>query len=153
MYPLETFLGAVGGGLAGNALTKAAPYIRFRIYVATRKLASKRTAKLRDTDWIKNASENQLKKKFKHAIDFGIKGNQNKQNLNAYKEALKTHVKSSDTIIIQGTYRGKVVTHYFNTKNFVNVIKDSKGQFSSSWKLTRKQIYHLFKNGKIGGGK
>lgn len=91
---------------------------------------------LRNTRWIQNASRKQLQSKFKHAKIFGIKGNANNKTLEAYKKALENHVKSPDTKVIKGTYHKKPVTHYYNDKNGINVIRDKNGEFNSAWKLT-----------------
>jgi hypothetical protein len=50
-----------------------------------------------------------------HAGDFGITGNWNKQNGQAFQQAILDHINGNDTQMIQGTYRGNISgTHYFD---------------------------------------
>lgn len=117
-------------------------------------IASQRAlAGFRDTKWIANTPRAQLQSKFKHARNFGIKNNPNNHTLNQYKKALKDHVKNLETRVIKGTYHKEPVTHYFKPKTRINVIKKANGNFESVWRLTDKQIFHMLKNGKLGGNK
>ncbi len=97
-------------------------------------------------------SDKQLAKKFKHAEDFGIKGNYNKQNAARLKAVIEKHVFDNETTLISGTYRGINVIHYVNPKSGLNVIVDSTGQFHSGWKLSSAQLQHILSTGKLGGG-
>jgi hypothetical protein len=97
-------------------------------------------------------SEKQLKKKFKHARDFGVLGNPNKANVLTFKSAIQRHVFDTETTPILGTYRGVTVTHYLNPKTGLNVIVDSSGQFHSGWKLNSAQQKYVLSTGKLGGG-
>ncbi len=110
-------------------------------------------ARTRDVGWIRNASRSQLQKKFKHAEIFGIKGNPNNKTIKAYKKALEDHVRSSDTLVKKGILHKETVTHYYNPKNRINVMKSSSGDFKSAWKLTDDQVKHIESSGKLGGGK
>ena len=139
IYPSMSPLDLIGGGV----LLKGAAGTATRIM----------TSPLRDTKWITHASKQQLQKKFKHAKVFGIKGNQNNQTLTAYQKALENHVKSADTRVIKGTYRRNDVTHYYNPKTRINIMRDKNGEFTSGWKLKKVQHEYMMKNGKIGGGK
>lgn len=118
------------------------------------RLSAELTAKLRDVDWIRNAPISQLQKKFKHAKDFGIKGNQNKENIESYKKALEKHVRSPDTIKKPGTlHRATSVTHYVNPKTGINVMRNTDGDFISGWKPSPDQMKHILRDGKLGGSK
>lgn len=97
-------------------------------------------------------SEKQLAKKFKHAGDFGVKGNYNQQNVAKLKSAIEKHVFDNESMPISGTYRGIKVTHYVNPQTRLNVIVDSTGQFHSGWKLNSAQLKHVLSTGKLGGG-
>ena len=96
-------------------------------------------------------SEKQLAKKFKHAADFGIKGNYNKENIAKFKAALEKHVLETGTTPITGIYRGLNVAHYVNPQTGLNVIVLA-GEFHSGWKLTAEQLKHVLLTGKLGGG-
>lgn len=108
-------------------------------------------AGLRDVKWIRNLSRAKLQKKFKHADVFGIKGNSNNNTLEAYRKALENHVRSPDTKVIKGTYHKEKVTHYYNPKTRINVMRDKNGEFKSTWKLGEKQRFHMMKDGSLGG--
>lgn len=132
--------------LAGSAIARGGVIVGSRAAVIA-------IAKRRNVEWIRNASRDQLQKKFKHAEKFGVSGNANNKNLDAYKKALEDHVRSADTEVIRGTYHGRSVTHYYNTKTNLNIIRNSNGEFISGWKLEGKQVWHMKKTGNLGGGK
>ncbi len=97
-------------------------------------------------------SARQLQKKYKHAGDFGLPKNYNPANGARFGDAIRSHVRDPATQIIRGTYRGKDVTHFYNPNTGVNVVRDAAGRFESAWKLTPKQVEHLIRTGKLGGG-
>jgi hypothetical protein len=97
-------------------------------------------------------SEKQLKKKFKHAQDFGVLGNPDNANVQKLKSPIQRHVFDIETTPSSGTYRGMNVVHYLNPKSRLNVIVDSLGQFHSGWKLSAAQLKHVLSTGKLGGG-
>jgi hypothetical protein len=99
-----------------------------------------------------NFDPSQLQAKFKHAPDFGIPGNYNKANAQAFKDALIAHIDAPDTQIIVGTYRGNPVTHYFNPTTGNNVIVDTAGDFVSGWHLSPIQANYVLTTGNLGGG-
>ena len=92
---------------------------------------------------------NQLQKKFKHASDFGIKGNYSKANADAFKKAIESHVQSSKTSVIQGTYRGDTVVHYLDKSTGLNVITKTTGEFVSGWKLNPNQLQNVISRGAL----
>lgn len=94
----------------------------------------------------------QLQHGFKHAQDFGVSGNMNNQTLSSFQTALETHMASSGTQVVQGTYRGQPVTHFVDPATGLNVIQDASGNFLSAWKLSPAQLQHVLSNGKLGGG-
>jgi hypothetical protein len=94
-------------------------------------------------------SQKQLAKKFKHAKDFGVKGNFNPENIKKFKTAIEDHVFNAETMPIVGTYRGVDVTHYVHLKTGLNVIVDFSGQFQSGWKLSPAQLKHVLSTGKL----
>lgn len=93
----------------------------------------------------------QLQKKFKHAEDFGVKGNYNKINRERFMKNIKNHISNPSTKKLEGTFRGDKVTHYYNPRTNLNVMKKG-GQFHSGWKLNTKQIERILKDGSLGGG-
>lgn len=91
-------------------------------------------------------SKRQLQRKFKHAVDFGIDGNYNPENVKKFETALVDHMK---LVVepIDGSYHGIPVYHYFNEKTGLNVmIKKDNRTFMSGWKLTEGKIDYM-KNG------
>jgi len=53
---------------------------------------------------------------------------------------------------MQGTYRGEPVTHFVEPNTGLNVIRDASNNFLSGWKLNLKQLEHVLRSGKLGGG-
>lgn len=96
-------------------------------------------------------SKRQLKKKFKHAADFEICGNYNSQTAPAFESAIKAHVMNPEVQQIAGSYRGQLVTHYFDSMTNLNVIMDTAGNFVSGWKLNYAQIQAVTTTGELGG--
>ncbi|MDR5834405.1 colicin D domain-containing protein [Caballeronia sp. LZ034LL] len=95
-------------------------------------------------------SKTQLDKKFKHAVDFGVTGKKNGTNLEVFQQAMKSHLDSSSTQVIQGKYRwADGVTHYFNPETKLNVMADQFGNFISGWKLSPRQEYDLLSLGNV----
>jgi uncharacterized protein RhaS with RHS repeats len=94
----------------------------------------------------------QLQKKFKHAGDFGIAGNANKANLQAFEAAIARHIQDNAVQGILGTYRGNAVMIYVNPQTGLAVITDVSGSFISGWKLSPQQLHHVLNGGKLGGG-
>ena len=140
--PFDILLGGAVVKSAGSAAVGAAGTVG-------RVLFSQR----RDVSWIRNTPRSQLQSKFKHAKVFGIKGNSNNKNLEAYKKALEEHIKSPDTHIIKGTYHTKQATHYYNSRTNINIIRDAENEFQSVWELSKAQIQRLLKDGKLAGSK
>lgn len=97
-------------------------------------------------------SARQLQSKFKHAADFGVRGNYNPANAQAFQRAIEAHLRDAGTRAIQGTYRGQPVTHFYNPSTGLNVIRDARGAFQAGWRLSREQVENLLRNGALGGG-
>jgi peptidoglycan hydrolase-like protein with peptidoglycan-binding domain len=86
-----------------------------------------------------------LQRKFKHAIDFGVEGNPNKQKLQEYEDALQEHVRSPSTKVKSGTYHNKKAVHYFNPKSKLNVMLTKENEYIGGWKLSDRQFRHIIK--------
>jgi RHS repeat-associated protein len=92
----------------------------------------------------------QLQKKFKHAIDFGVTGNANKQGIAAFEKAMKDHIDSPATTKITGKYRWKQdAHHYYDKDTNLDVMTDLNGNFISGWKLSEKQAADLLEAGNV----
>ena len=96
-------------------------------------------------------SEKQLQKKFKHSADFGVIGKFTSANAARLERAIISHVKDRATVPLVGTYGDKAVTHFFNQKTGLNVMRNLDGTFRSGWKLSAEQVEHLLKFKKLGG--
>ena len=59
-------------------------------------------------------SAGQIQKKYKHAPDFGVTGHWNKQNGEAFKQAILNHINKPGVLKISAPYKGKPVTHYYD---------------------------------------
>jgi hypothetical protein len=83
----------------------------------------------------------QVQKKFKHAADFGVIGNPNRENFELFKDKMAEHMRDPSTIIKDGTYKKNIeVMHYFNEDTALNVmIRQDDNTFLSGWKLNNEQ--------------
>jgi hypothetical protein len=97
-------------------------------------------------------ASSQLQKKFIHAANFGVSGSPNKQNLQAFENAIQAHVNSGATQAINGTYRGNAAIIHVDPQTGLAVITDTAGTFISGWRLSAQQLWHVLNGGKLGGG-
>ena len=92
-----------------------------------------------------------LQHEFKHASDFGVIGNWNGANKNAFIGALVAHVASAP-IVKSGMFRGATpVTHYYNPTSGLWVALDASGRLVAGWKLNSVQTGYLMSKGNVGG--
>ena len=96
-----------------------------------------------------NFNARQLQKKFKHAGDFGITGNNNPANQAKFQQAMEQHLQDPLTKPTNGTFRGQPVTHYVNPQNGLNVMKDASGNYISGWKLNPSQLANVLFRGQL----
>jgi hypothetical protein len=89
----------------------------------------------------------QLQAKFKHAAQFGVKGNYSKANAAEFSRAIHQHINSPGVRAIQGTYHKNPVTHYLDPQTGLNVIADPAGNFISGWKLSPGQLQNVLTHG------
>lgn len=90
----------------------------------------------------------QIQAKFKHAGDFGVNGNYNAQNANAFVDAMSNSIDNS--VAIAGSYRGDIpVTHYFDSTTRLNVMVGNNGNFISGWRLSPDQAQNLMRTGNV----
>ena len=76
-------------------------------------------------------------------------GNYNKENLLLFRDKIVAHMKNPNTRVIEGTFRGKEVTMYFDELTGLNVIVDSEGNFLSGWKLFKDQYTNVKDRGAL----
>ncbi len=99
--------------------------------------------------WVHNncgdfaVDSSQLQRKFKHAEDFGINGNYNPANAQAFGQAISQHVSAPGTVRIEGTYRGQPVVHYLDPSTGLNVIVRPSGQFITGFRLNPAQLQNV----------
>ena len=97
-----------------------------------------------------NIGIDQLEKKWKHAVDFGITTTKrNSQTLALFQKAIQGHLDDAATVV-KGTYgwvKDSVV--HFNPNTNIVVVLDKAGNFVSGWKLLpgTKQFENFIKNG------
>jgi len=93
----------------------------------------------------------QVRKKFKHASDFGILGNPNRKNYELFKDRIVDHMKNPLTRIKEGTYKKNIeVLHYFNEETGLNVmIRQDDNTFLSGWKLNNQQLENVKNRGAL----
>ncbi|MDR1485481.1 MAG: hypothetical protein LBT09_11740, partial [Planctomycetaceae bacterium] len=91
-----------------------------------------------------------IQHEYRHAYQFGVTGNWNKENAVAFGQAIIDHVSKKNIQVIQGTYRGNIkVTHYFDDKTNLNVMIDENGDLVGAWKLDDRQLKYLHKGGNV----
>jgi hypothetical protein len=101
--------------------------------------------------------EKQLMRKFKHAPDFGVDGNNNGANRAAFESQVREHVANPQNAMIFGQMRApnggnmKVVFH-LNVDTSNVVITTRQNQFISAYRLNDAQYSHVMRDGKLGGG-
>lgn len=93
----------------------------------------------------------QVRKKFKHAPDFGVLGNPNRKNYELFKDKIGEHMTDPSTIIKKGTYKKSIeVLHYCNEQTGLNVmIRQNDGTFLSGWKLNDQQRQNVKDRGAL----
>ncbi|MGB4106988.1 MAG: colicin D domain-containing protein [Alphaproteobacteria bacterium] len=143
--------------IAGGVILRSGA---FHIYRAIQVIETKRRRAIENLEhrkieprWEVNPPRNQLQKKYEHAEDFGINGNANNKTLEEFKKAIQRHADDPETQIIKGTYHKQKVTHYYNAKTKLNVIRGKSGDFKTGFKLDKRQIDHIEMYGSLGGGK
>jgi hypothetical protein len=64
-----------------------------------------------------------VQKKFKHARDFGVTGNPNRENFELFKDKIVDYMRDPLIIIKEYTYKKDIeVMHYFNEDTGLNVM-------------------------------
>jgi len=93
----------------------------------------------------------QIRNKYKHAGDFGVKGNPSRENFELFKDRITDHMRDPSTIIKEGTYKKNIdVMHYVNENTGLNVmIRQDDNTFLSGWKLNEKQLQNLKNKGAL----
>ena len=90
----------------------------------------------------------QLQAKFKHAFQFGIKGNYNTENRELFFKALLKHMREFKPR--PGTFHGKEVDHYLDPDTGLNVMIDKSSKlFISGWKLNDEQLENVIDRGSL----
>jgi hypothetical protein len=99
-------------------------------------------------------NDRQLQKKFKHATDFGVKGDFNPAAARAFRDALEAFIEREATLVKAGTMRGQSgeITFHLDLTSRRCVAVDNTGNFISGWKLSPKQLQELLERGHLGGG-
>ena len=93
--------------------------------------------------------EQQLKRKYKHAEVFGIKGNYNPENGKKFYLAVQKHLNDPKVKEINGTFRGNEVIFHVNPDTSIAVIQKLNGEFVSAWKLKNDQLNNILKRNKL----
>lgn len=92
----------------------------------------------------------QIQKKYKHAPDFGISGDYNRENGQLFKDKIIEHMKNPSTKILEGTFKTIEVTHYFNPETGLNVFFNrDNNKFISGWLLKDDQLYNMVNRGAL----
>jgi hypothetical protein len=127
---------------AANCIEKGKTLARSALSKASSFLAKRKALKA-------SIPAKQLQSKFKHAGDFGVKGNYSKATAGRFAKAIKDHIKLKSTETIKGKYRGQDSIIFIDRSSRIGVITKSDGQFISGWKFTAEKVSHLFTKGQI----
>jgi hypothetical protein len=87
-----------------------------------------------------NFAAKQINKKFKHAIDFGVTGNNNNAGRAAFKSAMEEFLDGDGVNKLPISYRGNPATIYVNPTSRLGVLTDPDGNFLSGWQLSEDQL-------------
>lgn len=143
--------GAIGGFL-GHLALKALRRVVGTVAETVTKRTSREALASRtspETSKVLLNSAKLIQKKFKHASDFGISGNYNKENAVAYSRALNQHINSPSTIEIEGIYKSNSVIHHLDPDSGLNVMTDRSGNFISGWRLNPGQLTNVTERGSL----
>lgn len=143
---LETVGICAGVGAVVGAVVSGAAYgITKAVQGVASKAAAKSAAKQVKLPSTKFQTS-KLQHEWKHAKDFGIKGNWNKANGLKYQQAIEKHLKTA-TDVYKSTYRGSDVYVYLNQKTGIGAYVDMAGNYVGGWKFTAEQIAYHITNG------
>lgn len=100
-----------------------------------------------------NFPTKQLQHEYKHASDFGIKGNWSKVNGAVFKQAVQNFMRGPVVRRIRGTYRGNPAIFFYDDATKRVVYLHPNGDFWGAYgNLTPKQAFYLSRDAKFGGG-
>ena len=95
----------------------------------------------------------QVKSKWSHSIDFGVKGNCNPRQIAKYQGVLQRHKDNLGNLVIKGTYgpeRWRIqVYHCLDPRSMVNVMFDLNGNYISGWRLSNDQYKNVITRGSL----
>ncbi len=90
-----------------------------------------------------------LQHEYKHANDYGVAGNWNNANKEAFEQAIRSQMDAVRNPIL-GTYRGNIqVYHFYDPKTGLDTMIDMAGNFIAGWKLSPEQIANLLRTGNV----
>lgn len=94
-------------------------------------------------------SARQLRRKFKHAADFGVPGPYNQTQATRFAQALRAHVEDRAMLVLRGTYRGAPVMHFVHPTTGLDVMCGADNAFISGWRLTPEQLTNVLTRGRL----
>ena len=98
---------------------------------------------------INEINQRKLQHEFKHAKDFGVNGDWNKENGQRFYNEILEHINNNPNPI-QGTYRWNMtVQHYFDPETGIDVMVDMQNNFVCGWRLSEAQIQDLITKGNV----
>ena len=84
--------------------------------------------------------EKNVQHEFKHAKDFGIEGNWNKENAQLFKNKIIEHVNDPETIMLKSVYHGERTNLFYNPRTNIGVHLRLNNHFWTGWKLSLNQL-------------
>ncbi len=131
-------------------VTVLAKYPRLRAFLANRQGSLPLSRLAGRESWTLTTTPRQLQAKFKHAKAFGVEGNYSAKTAAEFEKALRHHIYSNpNTQRIVGTFRGKDVIHYVDSKTTLNVMTEENGAMKRAWKLEPDQLRNVLTRGTL----
>jgi hypothetical protein len=94
--------------------------------------------------------QKQVEKKYNsHATDFGVNDPRGKDGFTKFEQAIQDVTKGSQTLHIDGMYRGDPAIINYNPSSNLVVVQKPTGEFVSGWKLGDKQAQYVLETGKL----
>lgn len=101
----------------------------------------------------------QVRRKFKHASEFGVDGRFDQQRAVLFVAAMSAHVTDGETRAVPVRFGrgagsgGFAAVCYVNERTGLAVVTTVDGTFVTGYRLSDGQLDHVLRHGKLGGGR
>jgi len=98
------------------------------------------------------ATEDQLQRKFNHAAEFGVEGNNCAETRAEFRTALEDFINDPSTIRTEGTYNREPAILNYNEDTRQTVVQHPNGEYWTNYQISEQQLRHVIEDGNLGGG-